>query len=212
MRQTRTEEILSAVYPSRIEIVEALRQAALGGENDVARVRDAANALLASSKRYGDAPNATIYASVAELALCVSLLLEWRSSVLDAVADAIRFQVAARERSAAWSNGRSPDGIQDNLLKVAYLITGVASVSEVAGLAAALAAVPLPVGLYSEFRRHGARIPDTDDDDAPHTKPVELTVAFLKFTIDGKPLPETHFLAPGECTTSILRCACHAGL
>jgi hypothetical protein len=33
---------------------------------------------------------------------------------------------------------------------------------------------------------------------APRAKPVELTVAFLKFTIDKKPLAETHFLAPGE--------------
>ena len=92
MRQTRTEEILSAVYPSRIEIVEALRQAALGGENDAARVREAANALLAASKRYGDAPNAAIYASVAELSLCVGLLLEWRSGVLGAVADPTGFK------------------------------------------------------------------------------------------------------------------------
>jgi hypothetical protein len=198
MRQTRTEEILSAVYPSRIEIVEALRQAALGGENDAARVREAANALLAVSKRYGDAPNAAIYASVAELSLCVGLLLEWRSGVLGAVADANRFQVAACERAAAWSNGPSSDGVKDDLVKVATLIGGVTSVSEVAGVAAALAAVPLPVGLYSEFRRHGARIPDNDGDDASHAKPIELTVAFLKFTIDGKPLAETHFLSPGE--------------
>src|SRR5258705_9180080 len=85
-----------------------------------------------------------IYASVAELALCVSLLLEWRSGVLSAVQDAQRFHVAARERAAAC--GRSPDGVQDDLLKIAALIGGVASVSEVAGLAAALAAIPMPVG------------------------------------------------------------------
>ncbi len=196
MRQTRTEEILSAAYPARIEIVEALRQAALGVEDDVLHVRGAANGLFAASRRYGDAPNAAIYASVAELALCVSLLLEWRSGVLSAVQDAQRFHVAARERAAAWSNGRSPDGVQDDLLKIAALIGGVASVSEVAGLAAALAAIPMPVGLYSEFRRHAARIPE--DDSTPRTTPVELTVAFLKFTIDGKPLAETHFVSPGE--------------
>jgi hypothetical protein len=160
------------------------------------RVRGAANGLLAASRRYGDAPNAAIYASVAELALCVSLLLEWRSGVLSAVQDAQRFQVAARERAVVWSKGRSPDGIQDHLLKIAALIGGVASVSEVAGIAAALAAIPVPVGLYSEFRRHSSRI--REDDSTPRTTPVELTVAFLKFTIDGKPLAETHFVSPGE--------------
>jgi len=198
MRKTRTEEILSAVYPSRIEIVEALRQAALGGENDVARVREAASDLLAASKRYGEAPNAALYASVSELALCISLLLEWRSGVLGAAADVQRFHVAARERAAAWSQAQAADGGQGDILKVASLIAGVSSVGEVAGVAAALAAIPLPVGLYSEFIQRGARIPDTDEDDTPRAKPIDLTVAFLKFAIDGKALAETHFLAPGE--------------
>jgi hypothetical protein len=196
MRQTRTEEILSAAYPARIEIIEALRQAALGGEDDALHVREAANGLLAASRRYGDAPNAAIYASVAELALCVSLLLEWRSGVLSAVQDVQRFQVAARERAAEWSKGHLSDCVQNDLAKIAALIGRVASVSEVAGVAAALAAVPVPVGLYSQFRRHGAHIPEGDS--APRATPVELTVAFLKFTIDGKPLAETHFVSPGE--------------
>jgi hypothetical protein len=196
MRQTRSEEILSAAYPTRIEIVEALREAALGGECDALRVRDAANGLVAASGAYGDAPNAAIYAAIGELALCISLLLEWRSGVLNAVQDAQRFQIAARERAAVWSKDRSPDGAYSYVIKVAELISGITSVSEVGNVAAALAAIPVPVGLYSEFRQRSPRI--HEDGSPARATPVELTVAFLKFTIDGKPLAETHFVSPGE--------------
>jgi hypothetical protein len=196
MRQTRSEEILSAAYPARVEVVEALREAALGGERDALRVRDAANGLVAASGLYGDAPNAAIYAAIGELALCASLLLEWRSGVLNAIQDAQRFQIAARERAALWSKDRSPDETYGQLIKVAELIGGITSVSEVGNVAATLAAIPVPVGLYSEFRRDSPRI--HEDDSTPRATPVELTVAFLKFTIDGKALAETHFVSPGE--------------
>jgi hypothetical protein len=196
MRQTRTEEILSAAFSARVEIVGALREAALGGERAASRVRDAANGLQTASALYGDAPNAAIYASIAGLALCVSQLLEWRSGVLNAVQDAQRFQVAARERAAAWAKGRVSNGVDGALLKVAEVIGGITSVSEVGNVAAALAAVPVPVGLYSEHKRRSPAI--VDNDDQPRARPVELTVAFLKFTIDGKPLAETHFVSPGE--------------
>jgi hypothetical protein len=160
------------------------------------RVRDAAHGLIAASRRYGDAPNAALYAAIGEFGLCVSLLIEWRSSVLNAVQDAQRFQTAARERAAMWVKDRASDRIYGQLIKVTGRIGGIASVSEVATMAVALAAVPAPVGLYGEFSRHSPRLPE--DDDAPRAAPVELTVAFLKFTIDGTPLAETHFVSPGE--------------
>jgi hypothetical protein len=196
MRQTRSEEILSAAYAARIEIVEALHEAALGGDRDASRVREAANGLRAASGLYGDAPNAAIYAAIGELALCVSLLLEWRSGVLNAAQDSQRFQMAARERAAAWLKNRSTDGGCGQLVKVAEFVGSVATVSEVGNVAAALASVPVPVGLYSEHKRRSTRIAESDEE--PRAKPVELTVAFLKFTIDGKPLVETHFVSPGE--------------
>lgn len=196
MRQTRSEEILSAAYPARIEIIEALREAALGGEGNATRLRTAAGDLHSASSLYGDAPSAAVYAAIADLALCVCFLLEWRSGVLNAVEDAQRFLNAARERAATWSKVRSSDGIYGQFLNIAEGISSISSIKDVGLVVAALAAVPAPVGLYSEYKERSPRI--ADQDDAPRARPVELTVAFLKFTIDGKPLAETHFLSPGE--------------
>jgi hypothetical protein len=196
MRQTGKEGILSAAFPARIEVIAALREVALGGERDAERLRNAAKGMQDTGTSYGDAPNGAIYSAIGELAACVSFLVEWRIGVLNAAADAQRFHVAARERIAIWSKHRASDGIIGQLLAVAQMIGSSTSVSEVGKIAAALAAVPIPVGLYSEHNRASARLAGSDEKAKP--VPVELTVAFLKFTIDGKPLAETHFVSPGE--------------
>jgi hypothetical protein len=197
MRQTGSEEILSAAYPARIEIVEALREAALGGKHDAVRLRTAANELYSASGLYGEAPSAALFVAIGDLAQCICFLLEWRAGVLNATPDAARFVTAARERATAWLKDRPGEGVFGQLLKIAEQITGITSVNEVGTTAAALAAVSIPVGLYSEHKRQGGvRIPE--EDDAPRPRPAELTVAFLRFTIDGKPVDETSFLSPGE--------------
>jgi hypothetical protein len=197
MRQTGSEEILSAAYPARIEIVEALREAALGAEHDAARLRKAASGLQSTSGLYGDAPSAAIYVAIGELVLCVSFLLEWRSTVLGATQDAQRFATAARERATAWMGTAPQDGVFARLRTVAEIITRIDKVNEVAAVAAALAAIPIPVGLYSEHQKQSRRVSEGDDAE-PRPRRVELTVAFIKFTINGKPLEETHFISPGE--------------
>jgi len=196
MRHTRSEGILSAVFPARIEVIEALREAALGGESGTTRLRKAAKGMQSAAFAYGDAPNGAIYSGIAELAACVGFLVEWRSGILNAVPDAQRFNSAARERAAIWSKDRSADAMIGQLLKVAEMIGGITAISEVAKVAAALAAVPVPVGFYSEHKDKPRRI-RRDDGETPPAR-VELTVAFLKFTIDGTPLAETHFVSPGE--------------
>jgi hypothetical protein len=196
MRHTGKEGILSAAFPARIEVIEALREAALGGERDATRLRNAAKGMETAALSYGDAPNGAIYAAIAELAACVSFLVEWRIGVLNAVPDVQRFSAVARERVAIWSKDRATDGLFGQLLTVAEMITATTSVGEVGKVAAALAAVPVPVGLYSEHKSASPRIHSADEE--PRPAPVELTVAFLKFTINGKPLAETHFVSPGE--------------
>src|SRR6266481_9047377 len=196
MRHTGKEGILSAAFPARIEVIEALREAALGGERDATRLRNAAKGMESAALSYGDAPNGAIYAAIAELAACVSFLVEWRIGVLNAIPDVQRFSAAARERVAIWSMDRATDGLFGQLLTVAEMITATTSVGDVGKVAAALAAVPVPVGLYSEHKSASPRLPGEDEESKP--APVELTVAFLKFTINGKPLAETHFVSPGE--------------
>lgn len=196
MRRTGSEEILSAAFPARADTVEALREVALGGERDGSRLQTAAKELCAAALLYGNAPNGALYAAYGDLAHCVSLLVEWRSAVLNAAQEAQRFHTAARERSALLFEDRDAGGIFAQLSNIAEQIGRITAVSEVATVASGLAAIPLPVGLYSDHERAYPRIPDTEDD-APQA-PVELTVAFLKFIIDGKPLAETHFVSPGE--------------
>jgi hypothetical protein len=196
MRRTGSEEILSAAFPARADTVEALREVALGGERDGSRLQTAAKELRAAALLYGNAPNGALYAAYGDLAHCASLLVEWRSAVLNAAQEAQRFHTAARERSALLFRDRDAVGIFAQLSNIAEQIGRITAVSEVATVAAGLAAIPLPVGLYSDHDRAYPRIPDTDDD--AKQVPVELTVAFLKFTIDGKPLAETHFVSPGE--------------
>jgi hypothetical protein len=198
MRLTRTEEILSAAYAARIEIVEALREVALGGETGPGRVRAAAKNLDSTSGLYGDAPTAHIYQALAELGLCIALLAEWRQTVLSAGADAARFLTAAQERAKAWASTFGAEASVGPLAPVAQQISAVKNISEVATVAASLSVIPLPVGLYSAegSGRRGPRLPD-DGSEAP-PKPVELSVAFIKFTIDGAPLAERHYISPGE--------------
>lgn len=196
MRLTRTEEILSAAYAARIEVVEALRGVALGSA--FAPLRAATKNLEAASDLYEDAPTARTYAALAELATCVFFLAEWREAVLSAGAAAQRFLIAAQERAATWTNSFGAEASFDALAAVAKQIMSLKSVSEVPKVAAVLAAIPLPVGLYraEDSGRSSPRIPD-EGADLP-ARPVELSVAFIKFTIDGKPLAETHYVSPGE--------------
>jgi hypothetical protein len=198
MRLTRKEEILSAAFAARIEIVEALREVALGGETTTARLRAAAKELDCASGLYGDAAMARTYQALAELSTCITFLAEWRQAVLTAGIEAQRFLTAAHERATAWCAEFGTEACFGTLAPVAQQIASVKSVSEVATAAASLAVVPLPVGLYSAegSGRRGSRLPDDGGEASP--KPVELSVAFIKFTIDGKPLAETHYLSPGE--------------
>jgi hypothetical protein len=192
-RQTRHDEILSSAYTARIEAVEALQAAGLGSADSAARVKSAAIELRLSAAQYGDAPSAVAYAALADLVEMVGLLLEWRAAVLNADTNAERFRTAAKERAGLWL-GKSEAALE-GLRAVADEIAKVHVVSEVASVAVRLAAVPLPVGLYSVPPLEGGVARDTD---GTEKKSPALQVAFLKFTIDGTPVGETHYLSPGE--------------
>ena len=194
-RHTKSGEILSTAYSARIDAVGALHAAGLGAANDIALLKSAGIELRLSVAEYGDAPTATHYAALADLVQMVELLLEWRAAVLGAGADAQRFVIAAKERSAVWPQTYGSEAPLDGLRAVAEAIANVQAVSEVAKIATNLAAVPLPVGLYSIPPRE--HTPDRDIDEREET-PAELQVAFLKFTIDGTSVAETHYLSPGE--------------
>ena len=73
-------------------------------------------------------------------------------------------------------------------------IKSAEDISDVAEIAALLAVIPLPVGLFTIPIQ---TVRNVHDDDHTRERPEQLT-AFIKFTVDGTPLEEIHFLTPGE--------------
>jgi hypothetical protein len=193
VRRTSTEEILSEAFSARVESVEALRAVGSNAQSDPARLYSAADRLKLTSAIYGHAPNAVVYAAYSDLLRIVGLTVEWRKNVLNAGADAQRFLTAAKERATAWLAEHNGNAATERLRSVADRVLKVQLTSDVAPLASDLVGAPLPVGIFAIPKQQYPRI----EAEAREKRP-ELTVAFLKFTIDGKPLAETHYVSPGE--------------
>jgi hypothetical protein len=68
----------------------------------------------------------------------------------------------------------------------------------VGSLCKALGSLPLPVGIYAAKSRPPIRSPVQESADERASLPVDLTVAFIRFNVDGQPAAETHFLTPRE--------------
>lgn len=73
------------------------------------------------------------------------------------------------------------------------MMTGV---SDVADVAASLARVPLPVGVFERWVRP-AWAGELDQRQEPEP-PIDLTVAFLKFHINSEPAADIHYLVPAQ--------------
>ncbi|MES3707376.1 hypothetical protein QC590_03920 [Pseudomonas putida] len=86
-----------------------------------------------------------------------------------------------------------------SLIAVVSFVPDICTIAEVLKLGGALAVVPLPLGI---FEVEGMRIPKRPEDmpaePEPTSEPVDLTVAFLKFQINGQPAVELQNLSPGE--------------
>src|SRR5690606_28603926 len=195
MRSTDYAEILSEVYSTRIKALDALRLVAKGAPGHEDRLHKAAEALSASADLYDAAPNAALFAALGELLEQIALLADWRAGVLAATSDSDRFWKAAVARAQTWIEANKDISDLNAFKEVAERIKAAENISDVAHIAALLAVIPLPVGLFtvpgqSNHRIHG--------DGHICEKPEQLTIAFLKFTIDGTPLEEIHFLTPGE--------------
>ena len=195
MRSTDFAEIHSEVYSTRIEAVQALRDVAKGSPGHATRLYKAAEELRASALSYGSAPNATLYTALADLMQVVALLANWRVGVLDAEADTGRYLTAAKARAQNWLEQSKSNSALHVFQEVASNLKNAEQISDVAKLATHLAAIPLPVGLYKAPVPANCHLPNEEPSQA---KADQLTVAFVKFTVDGTPLEQVHFLTPGE--------------
>ncbi|WP_235442985.1 hypothetical protein [Caballeronia mineralivorans] len=187
--------ILSAVYPARIKAIKALLRIAQGDYPHAAELTTASSELDQASLSYGRASTAVAYAGLAGLLRIVSTLVEWRGAVLDAAPDADRFARSARERYRQWNKEYGDKEPTKALASASRNIAGLQSLEDVERLCSMIAAVPLPVGVFAEPK---GIVRITRSESETKSAPTELSVAFLKFNIDGIAVSELHHLTPNE--------------
>lgn len=193
----RSGAILSGVFAARIEAVEALLAATDGGVDNSVHLRELATALDDATTRYGDVSVAVAYSAFASLIRTLAMLVEWRAAVQGAVIDADRFLRSARILHRAWLEEYGESEVTCALVAAAAAIAELAEVERVAPICRTIASVPLPIGIYAADTSR--RIPRFDEErDETEPPPTELTVAFIRFTIDGKAAADTDFLTPKE--------------
>jgi hypothetical protein len=201
MRRTGANEIHSEAFSARIEAAQELRAAGGKAAPDVVRLHASADKLSEVSGLYGLAPNAIIYGAFGEFTKIAALLIEWRSSVLDAVVDAQRFKIAAKVRATAWLKAYGSHPALAKLAEVASAVGNIENIDEVQAVATKIGGVPLPIGIYAlpdrDTLRARSGFEGASESDRP-APPPDLAVAFVKFSIDGKPLNEVHYVSPGE--------------
>jgi hypothetical protein len=127
----------------------------------------------------------------------LAMLLDWRAAVLRAEIDADRFLRSGRELHRAWLEEFAEREEAAGLAIAAVPIPDLDKIEKVSPLCQAVGSVPLPIGIYAAESRRRIPVPtERDEEDRP--PPAELTVAFIRFNIDGQPAGETHFLTPKE--------------
>lgn len=192
MRHTRSREILSEVYSARIQAIEALTQAQAGpSAAQVIALAEAVKAVDNASQAYGDATTRRVYEVFAELVRVAGFLCEWKLAIVEATPDGDRFLRAAKERSQALKV-EGEEGLEA-LGKLALSVEQIGTVAQANSFFHELEAIPLPVGLYQVTPKEAFHLPVPNE---PSEEKPQLAVAFLEFTIGGRPLTDVHFIAP----------------
>ncbi len=184
--------VLDQAYPFRIAAIEAIAAYpnTAGGNELRARAAD----VLSAAQLFGSAAASRDWQAFGIALEILGLLADWTEAVHGAAVDADRFLRACRlrYRSFAADAHHSPYGMA--------LVTALAPVAEdldvfsVLALRRAVAQVEMPIAVF------GIDKPDhfpIISEDLPG-QPEEIAVAFLEFTIDGKPVDTVHSLRTGE--------------
>jgi hypothetical protein len=193
----RSNAVLYRAFSARISAVEALLVATVPDTGVADRLRTAADDLDTAGPVYGRASTALTYAAFAELLRTIAMLIQWRDAVLNAEADADRFLRAAKARHQQWQSEYGAKEQVGALAAAAQKLPFVYAIDDVAGICTAIAATPLPIGVFSDEPRFV--IPDQlghkhEISDPP--PPPELAVAFLSFLVDSTPAQQVHYIEP----------------
>lgn len=185
--------VLAQTYPGRIDAVEALGWT--GGPADGERLRTCAAQIAGAADIYDLAPAAAdwrLYAAALEVA---ALLTDWEQASLAAESDADRFLRAARLRSRALAKDAKDTAFGKMLIESLAPIDEAIEPDDVGTLRNALARLPLPAATFSKPDRFRHLRGERSD---PKPEPEDVAVAFLEFTIDGKPAESLHSLSAGQ--------------
>jgi hypothetical protein len=196
----RRRTLLTDSFAARIDAVAALRFSANTKEADPEALRRAATAIDEVTPDFEHLAAAVAYSAFAESLRLVALLVEWRAAVLAAAVDADRFLRAAKAQRKLWlvEPVRQPP---EALVARTADIETMDDIAAVRPLLLNLAETPLPIGvIQAEYR---SRLPSATsgtepDDERTAPAKAELSVAFVKFTLDGALAAETHYLSPGQ--------------
>ncbi len=190
--------VLSRAFPARIRAIEALVQSVATRTDNASQLRQAADELDRVGPLYGRASTAGIYAAFAELLRVLALLVEWRTAVLTAQAEADRFLRAANAQYQLWHGEYCKVEAALPLLRASAGMGAVTSIEDVSAISGAIARTPLPLGVFADDSGIPRRSMREASEKREQAEPAELAVAFMRFAIDGVLAAETHFLTPGE--------------
>jgi hypothetical protein len=189
------DAILDHVFPVRSKAVLALRAPAPKGDAAAfeALVSEAKN--IATS--FGRAPAAKRWEAFATALDITRLLIEWEEASLTAAVDADRFLRAARLRLKQLRAEASGDPLAERFVQVLGVIDGDVEFAAIKKLREELAAIPIPVAIYSD---PDPQMPGwaREGEEAPKEKLPDLTVAFVEFKIDGTTAERIQALRPRE--------------
>ncbi|WP_414463642.1 hypothetical protein [Hyphomicrobium sp. DY-1] len=147
-----------------------------------------------TAKAFGEGPAASIYAGFADLVSIGTCIAEWHAAVVAATSDADRFLRAAKEKASIWLKEYAG---REHLLALGEIAANVSSVStsdDGKAVLSKLAKQPLPLGIFASHPKERP-IFDGDHRSVGKEKP-KLAVAFVEFTIDGRPVADIQHMAP----------------
>jgi hypothetical protein len=191
-------DVFSRTYPARISAVQALLEATKprGGNGD--SLRQASDALDEAGPLYGRASTAVVYAAFAELLRIAAMLLDWRSATLDAAVESQRFLVSAKERLKLWRAEYETVPSVKGLIEASTALESIQVIDQVGGICELIARVPLPIGVFADEIPSYWRTSKKEQRETEEPERPELAVAFLRFSADGTPANEVHFLTPNQ--------------